>query len=64
MEYYRRSVTDTLEEVQSQTKGLTSAEVDNRLTKDGYNELKVNRKTRSGSCFWRISKIRWLLCCS
>ncbi|MEK3682516.1 cation-translocating P-type ATPase [Paenibacillus sp. FSL R10-2736] len=44
MEYYRRIVTDTLEEVQSQTKGLTSAEVDNRLTKDGYNELKGKQK--------------------
>lgn len=44
MEYYRRSVTDTLEEVQSSTQGLTSAEVDSRLAKEGYNELKGKQK--------------------
>jgi Ca2+-transporting ATPase len=44
MEYYRRSVTDTLEEVQSRAQGLTSAEIDNRLAKEGYNELKGKQK--------------------
>ncbi|NQX48586.1 cation-translocating P-type ATPase [Paenibacillus tritici] len=44
MEYYRHSVSDTLEEVHSSTSGLTSAEVDNRLAKEGYNELKGKPK--------------------
>ncbi|WNS42888.1 cation-translocating P-type ATPase [Paenibacillus sp. MMS20-IR301] len=44
MEYYRSSIADTLEEVQSSASGLTSAEVDNRLAKEGYNELKGKQK--------------------
>lgn len=44
MEYYRKNVTDSLQEVQSTTNGLTSAEVDKRLERDGYNELKGKKK--------------------
>lgn len=44
MEYYRRNSSDTLEEVNSSASGLTSAEVDNRLAKEGYNELKGKAK--------------------
>ncbi|MFC6648463.1 cation-translocating P-type ATPase [Paenibacillus rhizoplanae] len=44
MEYYRRNSSDTLEEVHSSASGLTSAEVDNRLAKEGYNELKGKAK--------------------
>lgn len=40
MEYYRKSVSDSLQEQQSSAKGLTSAEVQRRLEKDGYNEIK------------------------
>ncbi|MDF9841669.1 MULTISPECIES: cation-translocating P-type ATPase [unclassified Paenibacillus] len=40
MEYYRKSVSDSLQEQQSSAKGLTSAEVQKRLEKDGYNEIK------------------------
>lgn len=40
MEHYRKSVTDSLQELQSSAKGLTSAEVQSRLEKDGYNEIK------------------------
>lgn len=44
MEYYRRNISETLEEVGSSASGLTSAEVDNRLAKEGYNELKGKAK--------------------
>ncbi|OMD41182.1 cation-translocating P-type ATPase [Paenibacillus odorifer] len=44
MEYYRKNVTDSLQEVQSTTNGLKSAEVDKRLERDGYNELKGKKK--------------------
>ncbi|WP_375105201.1 cation-translocating P-type ATPase [Paenibacillus sp. RS8] len=44
MEYYRKNVTDSLQEVQSTTNGLTSAEVSKRLERDGYNELKGKKK--------------------
>lgn len=44
MEYYRSSVSDTLKDVQSSDKGLTSAEVDSRLAKEGYNEIKGKQK--------------------
>lgn len=44
MEYYRNTVTDSLKELQSSTNGLTSAEVDKRLERDGYNELKGKKK--------------------
>lgn len=44
MEYYRNSATDSLEELQSSANGLTSAEVDKRLERDGYNELKGKKK--------------------
>ncbi|WP_397361958.1 cation-transporting P-type ATPase, partial [Paenibacillus sp.] len=44
VEYYRNSVTDSLKELQSSANGLTSAEVDKRLERDGYNELKGKKK--------------------
>ncbi|WP_438495636.1 cation-translocating P-type ATPase [Paenibacillus sp. IHBB 3054] len=44
MEYYRKSVADSLQDVQSSANGLTSAEVDKRLQNDGYNELKGKKK--------------------
>lgn len=44
MEYYRSSVADSLQEVQSSANGLTSAEADIRLKKDGFNELKGKKK--------------------
>lgn len=44
MEYYRRSVTETLDEIHSSTGGLTSAEASSRLARDGYNELKGKQK--------------------
>ncbi|WP_340007612.1 cation-translocating P-type ATPase [Paenibacillus sp. FSL K6-0276] len=44
MEYYRNSVTDSLKELQSSANGLTTAEVDKRLERDGYNELKGKKK--------------------
>lgn len=44
MEYYRRSVTETLDEIRSSTGGLTSAEASSRLERDGYNELKGKQK--------------------
>ncbi|WP_340025905.1 cation-translocating P-type ATPase [Paenibacillus sp. FSL K6-1096] len=44
MEYYRRSVTETLDEIRSSTGGLTSAEAGSRLARDGYNELKGKQK--------------------
>lgn len=44
MEYYRRHISDTLEEVGSSASGLTSAEAENRLAKEGYNELKGKAK--------------------
>lgn len=44
MEYYRNSVTDSLKELQSSANGLSSAEVDKRLERDGYNELKGKKK--------------------
>ncbi|WP_238653133.1 cation-translocating P-type ATPase [Paenibacillus piscarius] len=44
MEYYRRSVTETLDEIRSSTGGLTTAEAASRLERDGYNELKGKQK--------------------
>lgn len=44
MDYYRRSVTETLNEIRSSTGGLTSAEAASRLERDGYNELKGKQK--------------------
>jgi calcium-translocating P-type ATPase len=44
VEYYRNNVTDSLKELESSANGLTSAEVDKRLERDGYNELKGKKK--------------------
>lgn len=44
MDYYRKSVTESLQEVQSSERGLTSAEVERRLENEGYNELKGKKK--------------------
>lgn len=44
MENYRRSVTETLDEIRSSTGGLTSVEASSRLARDGYNELKGKQK--------------------
>ncbi|UQZ35531.1 ATPase [Paenibacillus sp. PK3_47] len=40
MEYYRNGVSESLQELESTASGLTSAEVQRRLERDGYNELK------------------------
>lgn len=44
MEHYRKSVADSLQDVQSSVNGLTSAEAKKRLESDGYNELKGKEK--------------------
>jgi calcium-translocating P-type ATPase len=44
VEYYRNNVSDSLKELESSANGLTSAEVDKRLERDGYNELKGKKK--------------------
>ncbi|WP_150271332.1 cation-translocating P-type ATPase [Paenibacillus tepidiphilus] len=40
MEYYRKSASESLQELESSPRGLASAEVEQRLARDGYNELK------------------------
>lgn len=50
MEYYRISGTESVQELQSTAKGLSSAEAEKRLERDGYNELKGKNKVP----IWRL----------
>ena len=45
MQYYRHSAEETLQDVQSSTDGLTTAEAAKRLETEGYNELKGKAAT-------------------
>ena len=42
--YYRKEYSDVVKELQSNAKGITSNEAQNRLRRDGYNELKEGSK--------------------
>lgn len=44
VEFHRSSIEEVLEEVESTEEGLSSTEVQNRLLRDGYNELAAKEK--------------------
>lgn len=50
MQYYRHSAEETLQDVQSSTDGLTTAEAAKRLGTEGYNEI----KGKAATPVWRL----------
>ncbi|MFD1852037.1 cation-translocating P-type ATPase [Oceanobacillus bengalensis] len=51
MEFYRQSVEDVLKAVDSTEKGLTNEEVNHRIEKNGYNEIKDKEKVPTWKLF-------------
>ncbi|RBP44680.1 cation-translocating P-type ATPase [Garciella nitratireducens] len=56
MDFYRKSKEETLETVQTTMDGLTNNEVQQRLEKDGYNELKDTEKVSTWKLFLETFK--------
>lgn len=58
MEYYRQSSADTLHALDSTPDGLTQAQADERLARDGHNVLEEPPNRRSSSAFLPSLQIR------
>ena len=56
MDFYQKGKEDVLQSVQSSDKGLTDVEVNSRLERDGYNEIKDKEKVPTWKLFLETFK--------